>query len=213
MNTDPGVGPTQQFHYRQHDLNQEIGLQNIQLSLLGAHQCANASLAVAALYQMTEKGWSISDEAIRAGLAAARCTARVEVLQESPTIILDVAHNVASMEALAGVLRQRYPAAHRTVIFASSRDKDVQGMLEVLLPACETLILTRYLSNPRAMDAVELDSMARSVAARMPLSGAPTRILVEPTPASAWNRARQAGGDLICVTGSFFLAADMMEFL
>ena len=201
----------QRFNYWQRGPRSETRLDNLELSLLGAHQCANAALAVAALSRLGESGWTIPEDALRQGLAGARCDARVEVLQRNPTVVLDVAHNVASVEALIDVLRQRFPGSRQTLIFATSRDKDVRGMLEVLVPSCETLILTRYMCNPRAMETVELEAIARSVAAGV--AGTLRQILVEPTPQAAWNRARQVGGDLIGITGSFFLAADMTAIL
>jgi len=209
-----GRAHSQRFNYQQHCSSREFRLDGLELSLFGAHQCANAALAIATLRRLGENGWKIGEDAIRQGLASARCAARIEVVQEHPPVILDVAHNVASMEALVCVLRQRFPSSRRTVIFATSRDKDVQGMLEVLLPACDTLILTRYQSNPRGMETAELESIAQVVfAGGSGASNPPCRILSEPTPSAAWNRARQAGGDLICITGSFFLAADMTALL
>jgi dihydrofolate synthase/folylpolyglutamate synthase len=187
-------------------------LKGMQISLLGSHQCANAVVAIATLRQLASQNWNISESAIRQGLAVANCSARVQVIGQNPTVIMDVAHNVASIQALVEVLKQQFPQSHPTLIFASSRDKDVAGMLRVLLPACETLILTKYVTNPRAMETAELESIAREVANQLSAS-ALQKILVEPTPASAWERARQVNNGLICITGSFFLAADMAEVL
>ena len=187
-------------------------LSGLEISLLGVHQCANAAVAIAALRQLSRQNWSISEAAIRQGLSAARCSARVEILGRNPTVILDVAHNVASAQALALVLGQQSPGVRATLIFASSRDKDVAGILRELLPACETLILTQYVTNPRAMETAELNSIAQEVAAQLSTARL-CQIVVESTPAAAWQHARRANSGLICITGSFFLAADMMEVL
>ena len=202
----------QQFDYWQRRESENENFDGIQISLLGTHQCANAAVAIASLQELVRRNWSISEVALRRGLATARCNARVEILGRNPTIILDVAHNVASIQALVEVLAQQFPGSKPTLIFASSRDKDVAGMLRVLLPACETLILTKYVTNPRAMEITELDSIAWQVACEFPSSAVP-KILVAPTPASAWECARQSHRGLICITGSFFLAADMKEVL
>ncbi|MGI8982594.1 MAG: bifunctional folylpolyglutamate synthase/dihydrofolate synthase [Pirellulaceae bacterium] len=217
-----GEGHVQRFDYWESNLHTPCAgmsahgvsglLIGLEIGLLGVHQCANAAVAIAALRQLSRQNWSIPDAAIRQGLSAARCSARVEILGRNPTVILDVAHNVASAQALAQVLGQQFPGKRATLIFASSRDKDVAGILRVLLPACETLILTRYVTNPRAMETAELESIAREVAAQLPGPAAP-RIVVEPTPSAAWQRACQEESGLICITGSFFLAADMAEIL
>ncbi len=187
-------------------------IDGMQISLLGSHQCANAAVAIASVQELVQRNWSISEDAIRRGLATARCRARVEILGRNPTVIMDVAHNTASIRALVDVLGQQFPNLKPTLIFASSRDKDVVGMLRVLLPACETLILTRYVTNPRAMETAELDSLAQEVASQLPTFAVP-RILVAPTPAIAWENACRLQSRLICITGSFFLAADMAEVL
>jgi dihydrofolate synthase/folylpolyglutamate synthase len=136
----------------------------------------------------------------------------VEILGRNPTIVMDVAHNVASIQALVDVLAQQFPGTKPNLMFATSRDKDVAGMLRVLLPACEKLILTKYVTNPRALEISELDAISQEVASQFPNAALP-KILVAPTPASAWECACQTHRGLICITGSFFLAADMKEVL
>jgi dihydrofolate synthase/folylpolyglutamate synthase len=187
-------------------------LREFDIPLLGDHQCANAAVAIAALHELREKAWNISEGAIRNGLSSARCSSRIEILAGEPTVVLDVAHNVASVQALVDVLRRRFPGQKPTLIFASSRDKDVAGMMRVLLPACERLILTQYVTNPRAMELAELQSIAQSAAADLP-SASPPKIEAQPTPENAWQSVLETRSRLICITGSFFLAADMTEVM
>jgi dihydrofolate synthase / folylpolyglutamate synthase len=206
------VDHVQRFDFWERKENSRVQLDELEISLLGAHQCANAAVAIAALRQLACQNWKISELAIRQGLSAARCRARVEIIGRNPTVILDVAHNVASAQALVEVLGEQFPHATATLVFASSRDKDVAGILRVLLPACATMVLTQYVTNPRAMETAELYSLAQEVAAQLPASSA-LQIVAEPTPAAAWQRARRAKSEVICITGSFFLAADMGEVL
>ncbi len=188
------------------------GLRSVEISLLGAHQCANAAVAIATLRQLSPEKWDIPEAAIRQGLLAARCSARIQILGRNPTVVLDVAHNGASVRALVDVLQKQFPRQRPTLIFASSRDKDVAAMMQVLLPACETLILTQYVTNPRAMETAELAAIAREVAGQLSQDAA-AEIVVEPSPAAAWRRACQVNRGLVCITGSFFLAADMAEVM
>ena len=76
-------------------------------------------------------------------------------------MILDVAHNVASIQAIVEVLREDFPVGRRVLLFASSRDKDVPGMLRLLLPEFDHIVLTRFVTNPRAATVEELHSLAR----------------------------------------------------
>jgi folylpolyglutamate synthase/dihydropteroate synthase len=61
------------------------------------------------------------------------------------------------------------------------------------------------------METAELEWMARQAAEQM--SSSPPQIIAEPTPTAAWQRASATGSELICITGSFFLAADMADVM
>jgi dihydrofolate synthase / folylpolyglutamate synthase len=199
------------FDYREPAAQPQYELTNVQLGMLGHHQAANAAAAIAAVNRLRQRGWSISDEALRCGLAAARCPARIEQVAIGPAVILDVAHNLASVEALLAVLRERFAPRRRIVIFASSKDKDYAGMLKLVVPAFDTIFLTQYLDNPRAMEAESLLAIAQQF--RSSSSGLTQRPVLHATarPADAWRLARAiaATDDLICVAGSFFLAAEL----
>jgi len=178
-------------------------LVDLELNLLGAHQAANAAVALATICELRRQGWKIEDTAIRQGLSSVRWPARIEVVRRQPTVILDAAHNVASAQALADVLDESFSAKRRLLIFATTRDKDSRGMLRVLLPRFDEVILTRYWSNPRGVPTEELELLAEE------LSPIPRHVCANPE--TAWILARNIAGPdhLICITGSFFIAAEM----
>jgi dihydrofolate synthase/folylpolyglutamate synthase len=116
-----------------------------------------------------------------------------------------VAHNPASIEALLAVVKQRWPRQRKVLVFASSQDKDFAGMLKLVVPAFDAIVLTRYVHNPRAATPAELLAAAEQ-------TGVNSRpIETADDPAAALVRARQLArpNDLICITGSFFLAAEL----
>ena len=174
-----------------------------ELGLLGAHQADNAAVAVAALVLLRDAGWEISSAAIRGGLRDARCPARIEVLRRRPAVVLDASHNVASVAALCRTLDESFDAARRTLIFSGTRDKDVRGMLDLLLPRFNRCVFTSYRHNPRAVPAEELLAMAEGMAHSVALEAAPAK--------DAWARAAESArpDDLICICGSFYLAAEL----
>ena len=178
-------------------------LDNVELGLLGRHQAANAAVAIATLDELIRQGWSISEDAIRRGLAEVRWPARVEVVARRPTVIVDAAHNVASIEALLATLEESFAARQRILVFATTQEKEIEGMLAHLLPRFDLAIFTQYQNNPRGVPPAEL------VAAAVRLGEAPA--IVCPEPAAAWRRVRELAGenDLVCITGSFFIAAEM----
>lgn len=188
-------------------------LKNVRLGMLGSHQCANAATAIAALHCLASRGWQISEAHLRAGITTARISARIEQIQSSPTVILDVAHNLASIEALLTVLREQFTASRRILIFASSKDKDYAGMLKLLLPACDTIFLTQYLNNPRAVEAGELLTIAQQLRAATGTAMPILHATVRPADALRLSRAIAQPDDLICIAGSFFLAAELRPAL
>jgi dihydrofolate synthase / folylpolyglutamate synthase len=178
----------------------------LDISLLGAHQAANAGLAVAVVEELEAQGVSIGGGAVAAGLAKVEWPARLEVLSRRPWLVLDCAHNVASALALAEALTTSFvlpSGARRLLLFAGSRDKDLAGMLAVLSPHFDRIYLTRYQTNPRYLPPEEL----------VPLLPADRRAdaVSCTTSAAGWQqiRAEARASDLICVTGSVFLAGEI----
>ncbi len=176
---------------------------NVALGLLGSHQGANAAVAMATVAELQRAGWEIPEAAIRAGLAGLVWPARVELIARRPAVVIDAAHNVASVTALIRVLDESFSARRRVLIFATTQEKDIRGMLAELLGQFDHVILTRYLDNPRAVPVEELAAAASALTDR--------EFGICAGPAEAWDEARRlaAPEDLICVTGSFFTAAQL----
>ncbi|MBA4063782.1 MAG: bifunctional folylpolyglutamate synthase/dihydrofolate synthase [Isosphaera sp.] len=175
------------------------------VGLLGAHQAANAALAVAAVERLRESGMPVPDAAVRRGLAEVRWPARVELVSRDPAVVLDTAHNVPSVEALVATLREAVPVSGRkAVVFAVSADKPYPEMLRVLAGYFDHLHLTRYGNNPRSVPPERLAAVLAEVAPG-------TASTAHPTGREAWAAARAAAGrdDLVCVTGSVFLAGEL----
>lgn len=179
----------------------------VELSLLGEHQAANAAVAIAAVEELVRQGWHISEQAVRDGLARVEWPARLEVLAAAPWVVLDCAHNVASAAALIDTLRTSFPAARRVLVFAGSADKDLAGMLRVFAPHFAHAVFTRFVHNPRALPPDEL------AATWTRLSAAPGEVRHDPGSAVARAREMTAPDDLLCITGSVFLAGEVRPLL
>ncbi len=184
------------------------------IRLLGEHQAQNAAVAVAVVEELVEQGLSIPDSAVVSGLMSVRWPARLELVQRRPLTILDCAHNLASAEALVETLRTLIPGwedkqaatGRRRLIFAGSSDKDLEGIFRVLTPHFSDLYLTRYAHSPRSVPPAVLGDMVRQVS-EIPFT-------MWPTAREAFEAAQGASGldDLICVTGSVFLAGELLPF-
>jgi dihydrofolate synthase/folylpolyglutamate synthase len=180
------------------------GYRRLELGLLGTHQVANAAVAVAAVERLRDAGMPITNGAVRTGLRDVRWPARVELVSRNPAVVLDTAHNVPSAEALVKTLRESVPATGvKRVVLAVSSDKDYREMLRVLAGYFDHFHFTKY-ANPRAVPPEKLAAVLEEVS---PGKGCGTYA----TSREAWAAARSAAGpnDLVCVTGSVFLAGEL----
>lgn len=193
------------FHWLKRDCGTlaMVELADLELSLSGRHQAANAALTLAALAELGRAGWRIDEGAIRRGFGSLRWPGRVEVVRRRPAVVLDVAHNIASIEALLASLDESFSVRRRHLIFAVSNDKDARGMLALLLARFDTIALTRYLNNPRSVPPEQLAKLAHRISGR--------QHSIFSNAAEAWATVEPLAGpdDLVCVTGSFFTVAEM----
>ncbi len=175
----------------------------VRLPLLGVHQPVNATVAIAALEEARVRGLLVSDEAIREGLEKVEWPGRLEILQHSPLLVVDGAHNVDSARRLAQSLRKLFSWDRFILIFGASADKDIPGMLKELLPLADEVIFTRA-RNPRAASPDEMLKEAEALGFKGKV--------VEPAVKAIEVALEEAKArDLVCVTGSLFLVANARE--
>jgi dihydrofolate synthase/folylpolyglutamate synthase len=142
-------------------------------------------------------------------LAETAWPARLELitLENRRRVLLDAAHNADGARALATYLKRWHPERPALVI-SVMRDKDVDDILELLLPATSHVVATQA-PSPRAMPAAEL---ARRVADLQSAAQSVASVDVIPEPAEAVDTALDRA-DTVCVAGSIFLAGAVRERL
>ncbi len=176
------------------------------LGMAGSHQAANAAVAVVAAMLLPSMGFAVPGDAIARGLSRACLPARIEVVAANPLVVVDAAHNVASMKSLVETVRDAIEAKRpRVLLFAASRDKQLAEMLAAARGLFDHVVITRYTSSPRA---ATFDAMV--TACRQAGMPAPRRAA---EPLSALQIARRLAGrhGAIVVAGSFFLAGEIRE--
>ncbi|MFK7768507.1 MAG: folylpolyglutamate synthase/dihydrofolate synthase family protein [Mariniblastus sp.] len=205
--------------------NSKFEIGDLTLALIGEHQRINAALAVAIVKAINAtNGWEVSENDIREGLKVASIAGRMELASTSPTVIIDMAHNVASMNALVATLKNDLPqwetSSKRILVLAISRDKDIPAILKLLVGNFDKVIFTKYKDNPRGKSEKELLKLAKSIQAKPdtsnPSANAPKAVLLTaPTPQAAWKLVQSELTDdqLVCLTGSAFLVAELRKTL
>ncbi len=183
----------------------------LHLGLIGEHQGHNAALAIMAVDALLVQGVPIGDAAVAKGLANVVWPARLEIMSRQPFVLLDCAHNVASARVLASAIRTSFPLpspdARRLLIFAGNRDKDLAGMLAELVPFFDRIFLTSVQATARRATVEELLDLLQPDARGKAIACGDS--------ADAWRQARTAASsdDLICATGSVFLAGELRPLM
>lgn len=138
---------------------------NLKLGLVGSYQPKNASVAITAIELLREKGYNISDENIYNGLKNVSWAGRFEILGENPVFVLDGAHNPHGMRATVESLCEHFRDRKITFVVGAMADKDVKGMMSMLLPLADSFIAVKP-DNPRAMKAEELAKLLSELGAK-----------------------------------------------
>ena len=172
--------------------------EHLRVPLPGEHQAINCGLALAMLDSLKNQGYEISDEKAIAGLKKVSLDGRMEIIAHDPRILIDVAHNAASIKALIHAIGQHVPYDSMVVIFGCNSDKDVRGMLDQLQYGADKVIFTRS-NTPKAMYPQDLADMYTDICGKM----CQTAMSVREAVRVATNAVTKE--DLICITGSFYL--------
>jgi dihydrofolate synthase/folylpolyglutamate synthase len=186
-------------------------VRDLRVGLLGGHQAMNAAVAVALLDALREDGErrgrpvSVSEAALRAGLAVARWPGRLELFgaaADGRGVLLDGAHNPAGARALARALGElgvrRFP-----LVFGAMRGKRVAAVLRALAPLEPRPVFTAV-ADPHAQPPDALLRTWRRIAPQLRGVEAGT---TAPTPDQALRRAASQGprAGPVVVAGSLYL--------
>ncbi|HIJ53256.1 MAG TPA: bifunctional folylpolyglutamate synthase/dihydrofolate synthase [Planctomycetes bacterium] len=172
--------------------------EHLRVPLQGKHQAINCGLALAMLDKLKASGYEIDDEKATEGLSEVSLAGRMEMICDDPRIMIDAAHNAASIRALIHAIGQNIPYDSMVVIFGCNRDKDVEGMLRQLQYGADKVIFTRSVSA-KATSPEDLAEMYTEICGKMYQTATSL--------GGALQLAKSAVGkeDLICITGSFYL--------
>ena len=176
------------------------------LPLLGEHQAINAATAIACIERIRQEGYKVPRTSIYGGLKAVRWAGRMQVVGQSPVILLDGAHSPTSAEALCKAIREVFRYRRLILVVGLMRDKDLQAIGQVLCPFADEIIATQAFDNPRVTPAEEIAQA---------WSETGTILHVCPSVPEAIPLAQSIAttSDLICVAGSIYIVGEAMKVL
>jgi dihydrofolate synthase/folylpolyglutamate synthase len=174
--------------------------------LAGQYQAINAATALGVIEVLRRRhGVQITAEQIRAGLAAARWPARLELLSESPAVLVDVTHNHDGSRKLREALQEIYHYRRLILVLGMLGDKEREKVVGELAPLASLVVITKP-NSPRAGDWELLATEARRYVDHV--------LQVEEITAAVDAALKEAGcEDLVCVTGSFYMVAEARAYL
>ena len=175
--------------------------EHLAVPLIGEHQAINCGLALAILDKLKGRGMVLPDAKVMEGLAKTNVPGRMEMVSVNPRVLVDGAHNAASLDAMMRAVGQHVPYDSMVVIFGCCGDKDIPGMLERLTSGADKVIFTK-------VDSIRTANPEELAARYIELYGKMAQ--VAPTLKDALEIANRAvtKEDLICITGSFYLVGE-----
>ena len=181
--------------------------EHLTVPLQGEHQALNCGLALAMLDELKKQGMDIDDERAIAGLEGVYVPGRMEMVHEAPRVLVDGAHNAASIKALIRAIGQNIPYDSMVMVFGCAADKDIPGMIDQIAKGADKVIFTQAADNTRAATPKQLSDVYEERSGRV--------AQIADTLAEAIRIAHNAVSreDIICVCGSFYLVGEAKKLL
>ncbi len=177
----------------------------------GVHQAGNVVVSLVAVCEwLHSNGLEPPRDrlvaAVRSAFASLDLPGRFQLVRADPPVYIDVAHTVASIEALAALVRTVLRDRRILLLVGVSHDKDAERIVPILAPLAEHVVCTRAHHNGRpAREVARLVRCSSSAAVEV------CERIEEAVPA-----ALRTAGDLgltVLVAGGLFLAAEAATVL
>jgi dihydrofolate synthase/folylpolyglutamate synthase len=177
----------------------------ISLPVLGDFQQENAATAIRTLEQL-DADLRPSREAIESGLARTVIPGRMEFFPSHPGVVFDIAHNPDKAAHLAHALAETFPDRRFTFVMAIGVSKDAAQVIAPFLALRGSFMFTSFSTAGR--DA----SRPQRLASITDELGGWGRAVTDPVEAFAIARRNAEADDIIVVTGSTFVVAELREW-
>ena len=187
-------------------VSREEVYEDLWLPLLGRHQVVNCAAALGAAEVLANCGLTFEPEHLRRGLADTRWPGRLELLEGEVPVLLDGAHNYAGICSLGKALQDHFPERDPIFVVGILDDKEQEKMIQKIADMARTLIITKP-DHPRSTN---WHLVGHNLAPRDSLA---VHYKENTTEALETAFSAAKAQDLICVTGSLFLVAEMREKL
>ncbi len=197
--------------HRVEDFSQHLGVvtsaetYDVTLPVLGMFQQRNAATAIVALEQLPPD-LRPSRDAVERGLSRLNLIGRMEYFPSHPGVVFDVAHNPDKAQHLVESLERTFPGRRFTFVLAVGQSKDAQEILHAFARVPAAFIFTSFQTQGRvATKPSRLAAIAESL-------GMWGRSISDPIEALSIARRNSGADDLVVVTGSTFIVAELRDW-
>jgi len=205
------VGKDVTWHKIAGDLHQQslmvqgkTGTHQLTIPLLGDYQLENAAAAVATLEVLAASASISPPRGIARGLAQVKWPGRFQIINYEPIVVVDGAHNVASMRRLVENIKAYFNYDQIFLILGISCDKDIPGIVKELVSLSPQVTVTRS-AHPRAASPSVIAAEFAKWGIKPGVTGNVDKGLSQ-----ALSTAKEK--DLVCVTGSLFVVAEALDY-
>jgi dihydrofolate synthase/folylpolyglutamate synthase len=188
------------FHYE----GLQRKLWGIELNLMGSHQTINATTALGTLEILESLGYPVSTGSMLGGLSDVEWPGRMEIIHDSPRVLLDGAHNPAGAFVLRESLEKDFQYDRLILLTGVMKDKDIDSIFQSLAPLAAHIILTRPHCERAAPPALLKKSLGRN--------GRKAEIIEDLKGAIEKGLSMTAGKDLLCITGSLYTVGEARAY-
>jgi dihydrofolate synthase/folylpolyglutamate synthase len=179
-------------------------LWGVHLNLRGFHQIINATTALGAMEVLEELGYPVPTDAMVEGLREANWPGRLELVYDSPRVLLDGAHNPAGALVLRESLKKEFQYHRLHLLIGMMKDKDIKSILHLLAPLADHILLTKS-HNDRAASPALLKKALGS-------NGKKSEIIEDLEEAIGKGLSMTGKEDLLCITGSLYTVGEARAY-
>ena len=177
------------------------GYEALHIPLTGEHQRKNTCVVLEVVKVLRNKGWNITDEDIRNGLADTVWPVRMEVVSKDPVFIIDGGHNPQGAHAICDALTELIPAGTRIVFLTGiMADKNYADYMKILSSVSKEFV-TVSIDYHRALSSDELAEFIDGLGLHATMCST-----VEEGVRTA---IELADGGVVCCAGSLYLAGEV----
>lgn len=179
-------------------------LWGLSLNLRGSHQMVNATTALGAMEILDDLGYRVSNDAIVEGLKVVEWPGRLEMVNSSPRVLLDGAHNPEGALSLRESLEKDFQYHHLILLIGIMKDKDVHSILHSLSPLADHIIFTRPGTDRAASPALLRKALG--------LNGKKAEVIEDFRKAIDRGLSLAGEEDILCITGSLYTVGEARSY-